>query len=82
MCIRRASRGRLDFPVSCSEVAGNWGGFATEDIGADEVVCWVVCGAGLLEEGASAGGVSGWFDAVVAFAAGLGEVMMSKREMA
>lgn len=48
-------------------------------VGAVEVAGWVVCGAELLEAGASAGGVSGWVDEAAAFAAGLGEVMISKR---
>jgi len=54
--MRRASRGRRDLPVSCSEVAGIKAGLAT-----DELLALVVfgCDEALLVEGRSAGGVRG-----------------------
>lgn len=74
MCIRRASRGRLDLPVSWKEVAGNCGGLAAAGVGPEDAG-WVVCGAGLLEAGASNGGVRGCIEGAAAVPAGLGEDM-------
>lgn len=79
MWIRRASRGRLDFPLSCSEVAGTWAGFAAAGV-ADAGVAFVGLDSagGLLllvvAEGCeSAGGVAvcpGAADVAGAFARG------------
>lgn len=75
MWIRRASRGRLDFPLSCSEVAGTWAGFATAGV-AD---CFVLDSAGgllaavVVDVWVSAGGVTvcpGGADAAGALARG------------
>lgn len=44
MCIRRASRGRLERPLSCNEVSGTWG-FCEDAAAVDCEVCVACCEA-------------------------------------
>lgn len=84
--MRRASRGRRDLPVSCSEVAGRrdglaglmWAGVEEVLFAAAVVAGWLFAWEGLLltEDGASAGGVRGCVDGADAPGFGRGEVMM------
>lgn len=70
MWIRRASRGRRDFPESWRDVAGNCGGAATAGVGPVAAAAEELVGAAWLDVGGSAGGVRG-----CAAPAGLGEAM-------
>jgi hypothetical protein len=83
MWIKRASRGRLVFPLSWREVAGTCAGLTTVGVGAGlEELVGLPCNVALLEAGASAGGVRGWVDGadspVAEAAFGRGEAMMAK----
>lgn len=83
MWIRRASRGRLVFPLSCSEVEGTWAGLVAAGVAAAPGFVLVLDSAGglvavVVDVWVSAGGVTvcpGAEEVVGAF--GRGEAILS-----